>query len=58
MHRIIGLARDRGLAQIVGSVLRDNTRMLRLVRELGFVAENARGDEVTMVLHLSNQENR
>jgi len=25
---------------------------LHLVRELGFVAENARGDEVTMVLKL------
>ena len=52
MHRMIRLARDRGLARIVGSVLRDNSRMLRLVRELGFVAENARGDEVTMVLRL------
>jgi acetyltransferase len=52
MHRIIRVARDRGLSRIVGSVLRDNTRMLRLVRELGFVAENARGDEVTMVLRL------
>jgi acetyltransferase len=52
MHRIIGFARDRGLEKIVGSVLRDNARMLRLVRELGFVAENARGDEVTMVLTL------
>jgi acetyltransferase len=52
MHRIIDVARQRGLARIVGSVLRDNTRMLRLVRELGFVAENARGDEVTMVLRL------
>ena len=51
-RRIIALARDRGLARIVGSVLRDNTRMLRLVRELGFVAEDARGDEVTMVLRL------
>ncbi len=52
MHRIIRVARDRGLQRIVGSVLRDNSRMLRLVRELGFVAENARGDEVTMVLRL------
>ena len=52
MHRIIEVARSRGLQQIVGSVLRDNSRMLRLVRELGFVAENARGDEVTMVLRL------
>jgi len=52
MHRIISLARAVGLKQLVGSVLRDNTRMLHLVRELGFVAENARGDEVTMVLKL------
>ncbi len=55
MHRIIELARDRGLCSLVGSVLRDNTRMLRLVRELGFVAENARGDEVTMVLRLEGR---
>ena len=52
MHRIITLARARGLKRLVGSVLRDNTRMLHLVRELGFVAEEARGDEVTMVLRL------
>jgi acetyltransferase len=52
MHRIIALARQRGLARIVGSVLRDNTRMLHLLRELGFVADNARGDEVTMMLCL------
>jgi acetyltransferase len=52
MHRIIEVARGRGLSRIVGSVLRDNTPMLRLVRELGFVAENARGDEVTMALRL------
>ena len=52
MHRIIEVARQRGLARLVGSILRDNTRMLRLVRELGFVAEDARGDEVTMALRL------
>ncbi len=52
MRRIIAEARTRGLSRLVGSVLRDNSRMLRLVRELGFVAENARGEEVTMVLVL------
>jgi acetyltransferase len=52
MHRIVAVARERGLARIAGSVLRDNQRMLRLARENGFVAESARGDEVTMVLHL------
>ena len=52
MRRIVAVARARGLARLVGSVLRDNARMLHLVRELGFVAEEARGDEVTMVLEL------
>jgi acetyltransferase len=52
MHRIIAVARDRGLKRLVGSVLRDNIRMLHLVRELGFVSEDARGDEVTMVLRM------
>jgi acetyltransferase len=52
MQRIIAVARDRHLERLVGSVLRDNAPMLRLVRELGFVAEDARGDEVTMVLRL------
>ena len=52
MHRIIEVARQRGLSRLVGSVLRDNGRMLRLVRELGFTAAAAQGDEVTMVLDL------
>jgi acetyltransferase len=52
MNRLIDLARAKGLKRLVGSVLRDNVRMLHLVRDLGFVAENARGDEVTMVLTL------
>ena len=51
-YRIIEVARWRGLSRLVGSVLRDNGRMPRLVRELGFVAEEAREDEVTMVLML------
>jgi acetyltransferase len=52
MRRLIEVARQRGLSRLVGSILRDNTRMLHLVRELGFVAEDARGDEVTMALRL------
>src|SRR5262249_42199771 len=50
MQRIIAAARDRGLSRLIGSILRENAPMLRLVRELGFVAEDARGDEVTMAL--------
>ena len=52
MRHIIGQARARGLSRLEGSVLRDNARMLRLVRELGFCAREARGEEVTMVLTL------
>ncbi len=52
MRRIIAIARARGLGRIVGSVLRDNTRMLTLLRELGFHAEQSSGDEVTMALAL------
>ena len=52
MRLIIETARERGVSRLVGSVLRDNTHMLHLSREFGFVAEDARGDEVTMVLRL------
>ena len=52
MRRIIALARTRGLERLVGSVLRDNSRMLRLLHELGFVAAETTGDEVTMVLRM------
>ena len=52
MRRIIALARLRGLRRIVGSVLRDNARMLTLLRELGFIATESAGDEVTMELGL------
>jgi len=36
MQRILDHARQRGIKEIVGDVLRDNTRMLHLCRELGF----------------------
>ncbi len=52
MRRIIEVARQRGLSRLIGSVLRDNGRMMRLARELGFTAETAHGDEVSMVLAL------
>jgi acetyltransferase len=52
MHLIIAAARARGLSRLVGSILRENSPMLRLVRELGFVADDTRGDEVTMALRL------
>jgi acetyltransferase len=36
MQRIIDYARDRGIAEIFGDVLRENTGMLRLAEQLGF----------------------
>jgi acetyltransferase len=54
MRRVIAVARERGLSRLFGSVLRDNARMLRLVRELGFVLEEAHGEEVTAVLRLGS----
>jgi acetyltransferase len=36
MERLIAVARERGVAQLVGSVLRENHRMLTLAKDLGF----------------------
>lgn len=36
MQRIIRYARDRGIGELYGDVLRDNTTMLRICEFLGF----------------------
>jgi acetyltransferase len=36
MESIMGVARERGLSEIVGLVLTNNDGMLRLMRSLGF----------------------
>ena len=36
MNRLIGFARDRGIGQLYGDVLRDNDQMLNMCRDLGF----------------------
>jgi acyl-CoA synthetase (NDP forming)/RimJ/RimL family protein N-acetyltransferase len=38
MQRIVGYARARGMKQVFGDVLADNSPMLRLVRSLGFTS--------------------
>jgi acetyltransferase len=38
MNEIIAVARDRGIAELVGYVLRENDNMLRMCRALGFAA--------------------
>jgi L-amino acid N-acyltransferase YncA len=40
MHRLIEIARARGLATMEGSVLASNARMLKFTRQLGFVAQH------------------
>ncbi len=39
MDSIMDVARDRGLAEIDGLVLANNSSMLRLMRNLGFVIQ-------------------
>jgi acetyltransferase len=41
MHKMIAYARARGTDALVGQVLADNDRMLRLLRGLGFTIEFA-----------------
>ena len=52
MRRIVDVARSRKLSRLVGSVLRDNTRMMQLAHDFGFLAENTTDEEATMVLRL------
>ena len=39
MHRMLDLAARRGLAEVHGVVLRENTRMVKMCREMGFAIE-------------------
>jgi len=44
MNRLIERARQRGLGELVGEVLRENAPMLRMCRELGFTIAPSAGD--------------
>jgi acetyltransferase len=51
MERLIDVARQRGVRQLVGSVLRENATMLKLVEDLGFMPQpSALGDYVVDVV--------
>jgi acetyltransferase len=60
MQRLIDVARQRGVRQLVGSVLRENTTMLKLVEELGFQAgPSDMGDGVVdVVLNLGDSSGK
>ncbi|MCI0640370.1 MAG: bifunctional acetate--CoA ligase family protein/GNAT family N-acetyltransferase [Gemmataceae bacterium] len=45
MERLIAVARERGVKRLVGLVLRDNTGMLGLARDLGFAPPSERDQE-------------
>lgn len=52
MQRIIAYARTRGLQEIIGHVLAENTTMLKLCEELGFRFERHIDDATTVLVHL------
>ena len=58
MERLIAVARERGVRRLVGSVLRENQRMLALAKDLGF-HEGKPGDRdaVQVVLELEPRMN-
>lgn len=50
MQRLMEIARDRGLDTMVGEVLAQNSRMLRMCKRLGFIAERSREDAEIIVV--------
>lgn len=56
MERLIHVARERGVRQLTGLVLRDNEPMLRLARELGFTeGKSPEPDAAQVVLELAGE---
>jgi acetyltransferase len=49
---IIRIARDKGLKNIYGFILRDNVRMREVATTLGFTVRGVGADEVRVVLDL------
>ncbi len=50
MNRLIAVARQRGIGELVGDVLRENEPMLRMCRELGFTIATQPADPSVMVV--------
>jgi acetyltransferase len=51
MTRLIEIARERGIGELVGEVLRENEPMLQMCRELGFSVASDPGDPAIMTVH-------
>ena len=58
MRRIIEYARKRGIGEIFGDVLRENTRMLQMCKKLGFIQARVpeEPDLVRVVLDLRGEQ--
>ncbi len=60
VQMLIQIGRERGLEEIVGEVLSENTKMLSLARKLGFRLEWVPGgtDKITLRLKDHDQESK
>ena len=58
MTRLIDVARQRGISELVGEVLRENEPMLQMCRELGFVVSSNLADPGVMLVRKKLTENR
>jgi acetyl coenzyme A synthetase (ADP forming)-like protein len=56
MQVIIGIGRDKGLAEVAGDVLADNEKMLKLARKLGFTVRLAPGGIFRITLKLKEND--
>jgi acetyltransferase len=55
MHKLIDYQRAHGTQRMVGTILRENQRMLQLVNELGFVPEHQQPDPESRSVYLDLQ---
>jgi len=53
MERLIAYSRDRGIGEIFGDVLAENTAMLALARSLGFHVQRIPGESEVVRVHLA-----
>jgi acetyltransferase len=57
MRRLIDIARQRGIGELVGEVLRENEPMLQMCRELDFAIAPEPRDPATMLVRKKLAEN-
>jgi acetyltransferase len=50
MTRLIDIARQRGIGELIGEVLRENQPMLQMCRELGFSIASDPADPALLVV--------